>query len=303
MIIQEYKLIQLFEPKESGDKTAMHAFWVLHKGIIPHINNKSGEAFPGRKRLSTICKLSLPTIDLALDYLAEKKIINIKKTFDKVTKIHKTNRYSIDTCLIKTVSNLKVNESEESIEGVVNPVDQGSQPSLLGVVNPVDTNLQDEINLQDELTNQNFSTENLSPTTNQNSSTLLDIKSKLNYKQVLERKISDWKNFNLSPEEIQTLAIDNINHNQYKGQQVYFDKNRLLGILDKCKNFYINRLQEELNVSTEKKFKTYPKKDLTVRPKATLGDWLEREERFQPTKQPSPTSNPTTKNDTLIDLF
>ena len=160
MIIQEHQLIQMFEPQENN-KTAIYAFWVLHKAIIPHINNESLTAFPGRKLIAKVCKLSLSTVDKCLEYLEGQKIIKIKKRYDEKTKIHKSNIYSIETDLLKTVGKLKSREVEEEMpepsqpskQGVVNPVNKGSLSSRQGVVYPVDTNLQEEINLQVELTN------------------------------------------------------------------------------------------------------------------------------------------------------
>jgi hypothetical protein len=146
MIIQEHQLIELFDQRDGA--IAMHAFWILHKAIIPRINNRTLTAFPSKKKISQDSGLSGNTIQKALEYLEQKKIIKIERQYDPKTKINKVNIYSIDTDLLKTVGNLKSAPSQPEAEGGVgHDVTHGGSPGEGGVGHDVSTNLQDNINL------------------------------------------------------------------------------------------------------------------------------------------------------------
>ena len=165
MIIQENSLRDKFKTGDQ-DKTAINAFFILHMAIIPRVSNSSSQCFPSRKtiRIDIEKKLSLPSIDSALAYLAKQGIITIEKRKNK-NGGDTSNLYTINTDLIKTVGNLKskgqeVDEEsdEEEVSNLtppINSIDTPSQPSLHPLstpltppVNPVYTNLQDTVNLQ-----------------------------------------------------------------------------------------------------------------------------------------------------------
>lgn len=159
--------------------------------------------------------------------------------------------------------------------------------------------------------NQNFSTENFPEATKEDIlSQPLDKKPtkqtniKLSNKEVLENKINRWNNYQPSYDELNEIAINSMDYGVYKGKEVFFNQNQLTSLLDSCRNWWINKFQIEINEATEKKLNTTAKSNFTANPKTAFFNWINKLDKVKPSgKQPSPTSNPTTKNDTLIDLF
>jgi hypothetical protein len=214
MIIHDYKLIELFNSTDGA--LAMQSYWVLNKAIVPYINNGTLTAFPS---VATICKksgLSKPTVLKALEYLEEKKIIKIERRYDPLKNQHKSNVYSIETDLLKTVGNLKSKPTEELVGGsqrdllgVVNEIDKGSQRDLLGVVNEIDTNLQENINLQENLTRESGKPQ-LTPSQNRNL-LIEEIKANPMYEMALDSGISKGYTEQEIWKELQPLLIIYIN--------------------------------------------------------------------------------------------
>lgn len=106
-----------------------------------------------------------------------------------------------------------------------------------------------------------FSTENISS-------------SKLTLRQIIENKINTWNNFNPDYNQLNQIAIKRIDSGKHRGKDFYFDKNQLDTIFEDCKEYWINRLNNELSNTTDKKLKTYPTKDLSVNPASALGTWM-----------------------------